>query len=107
MNKLILCLLLATAGCAQMSIVRRAPSTQPAPTAAQAPVVLEDDSYLWGLAGRKVLDDRIVCGPGGADRLELGMSTRDVLLTTVTLGIYVPHHARFFCAKDLGSNKEF
>lgn len=56
-------------------------------------------SFVWGFVPAKKLSESELCPQARIERLKLGLRPRDVLLTVVTLGIYVPHHAEIQCSR--------
>lgn len=53
--------------------------------------------FLWGLAGHKDVDLDELC-PGGAHAWRSRASAGDVVLSLVTLGVYVPRTIEVECA---------
>lgn len=89
-------LALACAACGHLTIQRDDVADDPAPV----PVTVYPlHDFLWGLFPDRTLpaEDRLC--PGGRIRsVDLSMSATDVLLTTVTLGVYVPHRVAVKCS---------
>ena len=86
--------------CARLSVIRREPGAESASVTGEQTVRV--DSFAWGLIGREALTEATGCGLDAVSSLDLSMTTTDVILTTLTVGIYLPHHAHFTCRKAPG-----
>ncbi len=87
-------LFFAAVGCAHVKIVRDelAPTTPPAKT-------YKIHSFLWAfLPGRQLPPQNVLCANSRIETLDFRMSPVDVLMTSATLGIYVPHRVTVVCA---------
>lgn len=63
-------------------------------------VVFERQSFLWGFApGPRLQPIPTICSQGNFDGAQLEMTGRDVFLTSITLGLYVPHRVTIYCGK--------
>ena len=57
-------------------------------------------SFLEGFVpGRKIPPASSLCPNGRVESIALGMNGGDVMLTMVTLGVFVPHRATVTCGK--------
>jgi hypothetical protein len=62
--------------------------------------VIPTPHYLWGLLpGKDKLVESELCPNSRIDAAQTGMTIGDVLLTIVTVGIYVPSRAVIYCSK--------
>ncbi len=60
----------------------------------------ETPFFLWGLIpGLKVLSEAEMCPNSRMAAASLGMTTGDVMIGIVTLGLYVPSRVIVSCAK--------
>lgn len=85
----IVCLL---TGCAQLRITR----DESAAVGANREIVIH--SFLWAfIPGRALPPVDQMCPGGRVESLDFGMKSQDVMLTAVTLGIYVPHRVIVTC----------
>lgn len=63
--------------------------------------VYQINSFLWAFVpGRKLPSGPELCPGGQVQTLDLSMAASDVLLTVVTIGIYVPHQVQVTCLKN-------
>lgn len=100
--RLILALLAFSAvGCAHLT-VKRGENT-PRPIAEKSEVFIY--SWIWGfLPGKKLQSESVLCPSGRIEELAMKMNATDVLITTATLGVYVPHRAEVSCSKSTSAN---
>lgn len=56
--------------------------------------------YLWGLAGEHHVDVLKVCNNNEPLQMQSQQTFSDGLLALLTLGIYSPHTAKVWCAKE-------
>jgi len=95
--KLLLVLAILVSGCARLTVVR---DENVAPAAVDKKNV-KLHSFLWEIIpGKRIPPQQILCPSGRIERLDFGMDTGEVLLTLVTLGIYVPHHVDVTCTNQ-------
>lgn len=61
---------------------------------------VETSHFLWGIlpANPSLVEDQL-CPGSRLDAAQMGMTGGDVLLTAVTLGIYVPSRVTVTCSK--------
>jgi hypothetical protein len=101
MRLALLLILLATSACNHLR-VQRGEST-PRPVASTHEYKL--NSFLWGFVpGPRLQPESILCPGGRIESLDLRMSGTDVLLTAVTVGIFVPHRVTVGCSKTVSTN---
>jgi hypothetical protein len=85
--------LISFAGCSHLTLYRgdEHPSqgeTQDVPA----------DSYLWGFANvSKIPPESELCPKSRIETIDMKMTGQDVLITMITLGIYVPHRVEITC----------
>jgi len=97
MRLLFVLTLLFPLGCQHMVINRADP-----PRALGESHEMEIDSFFRGaLPATKIPPEKEVCPKSRIENVELRMSGSDVLLSIVTLGIYVPHRVILTCAKEV------
>lgn len=58
---------------------------------------IELDSFALGFVPVKLPSENEACPQSKIDSVNLSMNTKDVLLSIVTIGIYVPHRAEITC----------
>jgi len=81
--------------CAYLNIARH----EPAPTQSTA-IQVPLNSFIFGFVpGSKIPPQSLLCPGGRIESATLEMTSNHVLLTLVTLGIYVPHRATVSCSK--------
>ena len=96
MRRLGLLIFIALSACNHMT-VQRGEST-PRPISASTEYKL--NSFLWGfIPGPRLRPESELCPGGRIEALDLRMSGTDVLISTVTIGIYVPHRVKVGCSK--------
>jgi hypothetical protein len=67
------------------------------PSVPQRGAVLWANSYAFGTLGEREFDARDVCGETPPRRLEVVATPATVLLSVVTLGLYVPRQVLIEC----------
>lgn len=89
----ILLLFLLTAACSHIRVERdETAKVSPAKTH-------KISSFLFALIpGRQLPPPNVLCPDSRIETLDLRMSPVDVLVTSATLGIYVPHRVTVVCA---------
>jgi hypothetical protein len=53
--------------------------------------------FFWGLSGEHEIDVAKICGAQGASQMQSRLEVMDVILGSITLGIYTPKTARVWC----------
>ena len=102
MMRLILILLTFSAfGCSHLTI-KRGENT---PRAIASETDVQIYSWAWGfLPGKKLPAEAELCPSGRIESLTMRMSATDVLISTATLGVFVPHRAEISCSKSATPN---
>lgn len=91
-----LLIFIALTSCNHLSVQRG--ESNPRPIAASTEYKL--DSFLWGfVSGTRLSPESELCPGGRIEAFDLRMSATDVLFSTVTIGIYVPHRVNVACSK--------
>lgn len=57
-------------------------------------------SFLWGLAQDPVIDDQGVCMGNGVTDVVVTTNLGFILISVLTLGIWVPQQVEYACAAD-------
>jgi hypothetical protein len=72
---------------------------------AEGPVQrIELRSFIWGFVPhRKIRPEAELCPNGRIRTADLKMDQQDVLLTIVTLGIYIPHRVDITCGQEVST----
>lgn len=55
--------------------------------------------FVWGLVRPRPIQSKELCPGDSLASLEFKMTTQDILLSVVTLGIYVPRHLIAACVE--------
>ena len=102
MRYLVLPILLAFTACNHLSVQRGEATPRPVSTSTEYKM----NSFLWGIIpGPRLSPEPQLCPGGRIEALDLRMSGTDVLVSTVTIGIYVPHRVKVSCSKMVSAQQ--
>ena len=60
--------------------------------------------YLWGLVGENRFDVKEICEDKEVLQIQSQGTFTNVLLSVLTLGIYVPHTGKIWCGEDVSND---
>jgi len=87
------CLVFLMASCANLRIVSKYDSDNP------APVMVNRTSYFWGL--RQPLDVKTEASCKSICQIKVKTNAGHILIAAITLGIVVPQSVEYFCCPEI------